>query len=388
MPLPVGCRQKGSNSSGHPVFIAFMESPDSKKSTSPVPVQNQTGKAKKGASKKRKAKRGKKTPAPSGKRLSIIKSSDEREELGKEKTKPEGARAGDVASGDGVGALFRQVVGRASSQVSIGIRHHRRRDRASRARNIARVRLLRFYWKSACREVRRFHSRFTLRKILGFYLGVPAAISLVLCLSFLLAKPPQGVAPDTVSRRKPSAGELVQQIQAALGANDRRTAETAVAELEKNYPNEVRTFVARGTVFAQQKNYDEARKSYLHALELVSGLPPALINLGEIEFATDNYAKAASYYEQAGQRLPNNRLILFRRYLCYSLLKDRSKTEAVMKDLAARPVSVEWYFVRASEALHAGKNAEARQIIAAARALFGEQAAAYQKSLKKIGWLK
>jgi len=360
-----------------------MESSDSKKTDSPVPGQKQARKAK-----KRKTKKRKKSPPPSGKHLTIVKSSDERKELEKEKTKPEKDRAGDAVSREEVDSFFRQVAGRASSQVSNGIRHQRQYGHASQARNVGRVRLLRFYWMSACREARRFHARFTLRQILGFYLGVPAAISLVLCLSLLLAKPPRGVASDGVPRRKPSAGELLQQIQAALGTPDRRAAETAVAELEKFYPNEAGTFVARGTVFAQQKNHDEARKSYLHALELVSGLPPALINLGEIEFATGNYSKAASYYEQAGQRLPSNRLILFRRYLCYSLLKDRSKTEAVMKDLAARPVSVEWYFVRASEALHAGKNAEARQLITAARALFGEQAAAYQESLKKIGWLK
>ena len=342
---------------------------------STVPGQKQSGKAKTEKDK----------PAPSGKHLTIVKSADEREELEKEKSNPEWDREEDLPSGDESDSFFRQVAGRASSQVSTGIRRH---GRSSRARKVGRVRLLRFYWKAAFREVRRFHSRFTLRQILKFYLGVSAGLSLVLCLSFLLAKPPQGVAPDTVSRRKPAAGELAQQVQAALGTHDHRAAETAVAELEKFYPNEPRTFVARGTILAQQKNYDEARKSYLHALELVNGLPPALVNLGELEFATGNYAKAASYYERAGQRLPRNRLILFRRYLCYSLLKDRSKTDGVMKELSCRPVSVEWYFVRASEALHAGKNAEAHRLITAARSLFADQAAAYQESLKKIGWLK
>jgi len=58
-----------------------------------------------------------------------------------------------------------------------------------------------------------------------------------------------------------------------------------------------------------------------------------LINLAEIEFALGNYDKAAGWYEQAGKRLPHNSLILFRRYLCYSLLNDRPKTEMVMKEL-------------------------------------------------------
>ena len=113
-----------------------------------------------------------------------------------------------------------------------------------------------------------------------------------------------------------------------------------------------------------------------------------MINLGEVEFATGNYGLAAAYFEQAGQRLPRNPLIMFRRYLCYSLLDERAKTESVRKELAARPDSVEWYFVQASEALRAGKRSEAQRLITAAGTLFGEQAAAYQESLRKIGWLK
>ena len=250
------------------------------------------------------------------------------------------------------------------------------------------MRLLRFYWKSARREVRRLHARFAPRQVIGFYLGVPAALSLILCLTFFLMKPPRGVTPDTVSRRKPAVTELIQQIQADLKGHDPRAALSSVAALEKYYPDDPRTFVAKGTVFAHQKDYVEARNSYIHALELVKGLPPALINLGEIEFAMGHYELAAGYYEQAAQRLPRNPLIMFRRYLCYSLLNERAKAESIMKELEARPDSVEWYFVQASEALHSGKKAEAGRLITAAGTVFGAQAAAYQESLKKVGWLK
>lgn len=355
----------------------FMEPPDSEKPFFPVSIRAQIGK-----SGKNKAKH-----ASTGGPLSIVKSSDEREEFEREHAKQEHGQRWEADAGDGDSPLFWQVAGRASSHVSTGIRHRRRR-RSSRAGFRRRVRLLRFYWKSARREVRRFHARFAPRQVIGFYLGVTSAVSLILCLSFFLMKPPRGVTPDTVSRRKPSAVELIQQIQADLQGHDQRAALSSVAALEKYYPDDPRTFVAKGTVFAHQKGYDEARNSYIHALELVKGLPPALINLGEIEFAVGNYGLAAGYFEQAGQRLPSNSLILFRRYLCYSLLNERAKTESVMKELASRPDSVEWYFVQASEALHAGKKAEAQRLVTAASALFGEQAAAYQESLRKIGWLK
>jgi len=186
---------------------------------------------------------------------------------------------------------FQDVVSRASSKLSPRLR--RRRGRGARARNIARLRLLKFHLKFALRQARRFHRRFTFRQVLGFYIGVPAAISLILCLVFLLWKPPKGVTPDLVSSRKPSPIELIQEIQVALGAHNPRAAHAAAAGLQKFYPMDPRTFVACGTVSAHEKNYDEARKSFLYALELAHGLAPALINLGEVEFAVGNYGQAA-----------------------------------------------------------------------------------------------
>ena len=348
-----------------------MEPPDSGKPGYSIPIRAQIGKSG----------RSKAKHTSSEGHLSIVKSSDERAELGRE-------HGGEDLGWDGETPLFQQVAGRASSHVSAGIRHRHRRRRSSKNGIARRLRLLRFYRKFARREVRRFHARFTPKQIIGFYLGVPAFISLVFCLSFFLMKPPRGVTPDTVSRRSPAISELIQQIQTDLRGHDSLAAMSGVAELEKDYPKDPRTYVAKGTVSAHQKDYAEARKSYLNALEMVKGLPPALINLGEIEFATGNYGQAAGYFEQAAQRLPRNPLIMFRRYLCYSLLNERAKAESMMKELAGRPDSVEWYFVQASEALRNGKNPEAQRLITAAGTMFGEQAAAYQESFRKIGWLK
>ena len=353
-----------------------MESPESIKPITPATIPK----------KARKKRKKKAVPAPKPKHLTIIKSSAERGDVEKGEKNQNGAAAESPVF-ENRSRFFQKPVLLRSSEVSAGLQSRRRR-RSSRARRLGRIRLLRFHLKFGLRKFRRFHRRFTFRQILGFYIGVPAAISLIFCVAFLLMKPPKGVTPNTVSSRKPSATELVQQIQSALRAKDSRSAHSATEGLETNYPNDPRTFVARGTVFAQEKNYDEARKSYSHALELSPDLAPALINLGEVEFAVGNYGQAAKYYERAGQRLPRNSLILFRRYLCYSLLNDRSRSESVIGELDARPYSVEWYFIQASEAIRAGKNSEAQRFISTAQTLFGEQAAAYQESLKKIGWLK
>jgi tetratricopeptide (TPR) repeat protein len=335
--------------------------------------------------KRAKRRRKKKTAsAAPGKHLSIIKSSAEREGLVKEKQVR--TQRSEVPVGQKKIQTFQEVVSRASSKLSPRLR--RRRGRGARARNVARLRILKFHLKFALRQARRFHRRFTFRQVLGFYIGVPAAISLILCLVFLLWTPPKSVTPDLVSSRKPSLIELIQQIQLALGAHNPRAAEAAAAGLREFYPTDPMTFVACGTVSAHEKNYDEARKSFRRALELVHGLPPALINLGEVEFAVGNYGQAANYYEQAGRSLPRNPLILFRRYLCYSLVNDRPKTEDMLRELNASPYSVEWYFIQASEAYRSGNRPEAKRLTSAATALFGERAMAYQESLKKLGWIK
>jgi len=375
--LGVMIRKYFSNTDGAGcIYNGFVESPRPEKPLSPVSIP------------RRDSQSGEKMvkPASQGKHLSIIKSMGERAEKEKSEDAPE--QEPEPPADNGAAMLFRQVASRGSSQVLPKIRLRRQKGRGRGARNAGCGRLLRFYWKSARREIRRFHARFTPKQIIGFYLGVPAAVSLLLCISFFLMKPPRGVTPETVSRRRPAITELIQQIQSDLQGHDPRAALSVVAELEKDYPKDARTYVTKGTVFAHQKDYGEARKSYLHSLEMVKGLLPALINLGEVEFATGNYGLAAAYFEQAGQRLPRNPLIMFRRYLCYSLLNERAKTESVRKELAARPDSVEWYFVQASEALRAGKRSEAQRLITAAGTLFGEQAAAYQESLRKIGWLK
>ena len=353
-----------------------MGSPDSESPTPPTAKPKQA----------EKALEKKSVPASSLKHLSVVRSSAQREDV--EKDDPQYGWETEQPAAGHTNRRFQEVASRQSSQVSTRVHSQRGNRRSRRARRRGRFRILRFHLRVALRQFRRFHNRFTFRQVLGFYIGVPACLSLALCLVFLFGKPPAAVTPGLVSHRKPSAVELVQQIQSALGRHDSRSAHSAVAGLEELYPKDPRTYVARGTVFANEKNYDEARLSYLHALELVRDLPPALINLGEVEFAIGNYSQAADYYERAGQRLPSNSLILFRRYLCYSLLKDRTKTEGVMKELSARPDTVEWYFIQASESVRAGKNSEAQRLVATAKTLFGEQAAAYQESLKKIGWLK
>ena len=335
-----------------------------------------------GKAKKRTRKKKNKSAAPA-RHLTIIKSPAERDGQAERKPGPKAESGGEVD--DSPAMLFRQRVGRGSSKVSNEMLYH---PRLASSSNRGGLRWLRFYRKLAGRNVRRFHKRFTLAQILGVYIGVPAMISLSLCLSMLLAQPTPRAAARPAEHSILPPAELVREVQAALTSQDGRKAKAALAELEKYYPNDPRTFVAGGTVFAHEKKYDEARERYLRALELTSNLPSALINLGEIEFTTGNYPKAAGYYEQAARRLQHNPLVLFRRYLCYSLLGERVKATTVAEQLRLQPNSVEWYFTQASEALRSGNKQEAQRTIATARTLFGERAAAYQESLRKIGWLK
>ena len=354
----------------------FMASPDSKKSISPVPIWKPVNKDPK---KKGKAR---------AKLLTIVGTVGGGVLPEKRKKKRKRSKDAGAAADEHTGQVFRQVVNRNSLQAATEMVSHPRLSDPIRTTEVSRTRWTLFYLKLARRQIRRFHGRFSFRQMLGFYIGVPLGIALILCAAFFLAKPPKGVTPHKVTERIPSAIELVRQIQTALEAHDFPAAQAPLSDLEKYYPQDPRTFVAGGTIFAHEKNYDAARKYYVQALELSPGLPASLINLGEIEFATGNYSKAAEYYQKARRSVPHNALITFRLYLCYSLLNDPANAGGARSELATRPDSPEWYFVLASEDLRAGKKSEALQLISTAKAMYGTQAEAYFSSLKNIGWLK
>lgn len=345
---------------------------------------------KKGAPKRPRKTGKKKKPKAETKHLSIIRSVAERENLatGGQPKKP--AATSPESPADEPTRFFREVSARRSVQPAEVTQSRPRkigRTIAPKARPDT-LRLLGFRLKVARRHIRRFHSRYTPRQILAFYLGVPASLSLLVCIGFLLNQPPAADPAQRTGIHEQKPEELIQIIQAGLKNPASGNLEAASLDFIGRFPNDPRASVARGTVLAFQKNYSEARKFYLRALELSPGLASALLNLGELEFHEKNYQQAAAYYRQAAQKAANNPVIYFRLYLCYSLLNDHAAVAATMEKFPIRPFSVEWYFVQASEALHNGRKPEAERLIATARSLFGERAGAYQESLEQIGWIK
>lgn len=257
---------------------------------------------------------------------------------------------------------------------------------AKRMAHERRMRLLRLSPKFARRGIRRFHARFKTWQILAFYIGIPVAISLVCCLFFMLA--PAGERVRAASPKAPPAGALIDEVLTAVQAGDVDRAETSASKLVELYPGDSRSYIAQGAIFAQQHRYDEARVAFQTALKLSPDLLPAKMNLAELEFAVGSYAEATKYYEAISGEVGSNPLVWFRLYLCYELSGRAAEARELVAKNRFRPQSVEWFFVKASEALQAGDRGAAQKYVTSARTLFGKKAEAYETSLKNIGWLK
>ena len=286
---------------------------------------------------------------------------------------------------------FRDMASRRSAAMAAAVAATTPPTRISRraARRLAherRLRLLRLAPKFARRGIRRFHARFRPWQILAFYIGVPVVISLFCCLFVMFT--PKGERVRTTSPKAPPAGAFIDDVLAAVQNGDVDRAEVAVSKLVELYPKDPRSFIAQGAVLAQQHKYSEARVAFQTALNVSPDLVPAKMNLAELEFAVGAYAEATKYYEAVSGELGSNPLVWFRLYLCYELSGRTADARELTAKNRFRPQSVEWFFVKASEALKAGDRGAAQKYVTSARTLFGKKAEAYETSLRNIGWLK
>jgi len=324
-------------------------------------------------------KNDKRKKGPEGKHLTIIGARD-KSSTSEQDQKPR-------AFGTEPDQSFRAMVQRGSGGVSAEKAAPKISKRAEqRAAAARRRRLFRLWPKFARRSIRRFHGRFRLWQILLFYIGLPLAVSVFFCFS-LLFRPSGAETVKRIAPGGPTPGVMISGVLTALSEGDRERAGELASRLVEAYPNDPRSLIARGAVFAERQEYDQARMDFHRALEISPALIPAKMNLGELEFAVGNYAEATRHYESVAGSMQTNPVIPFRLYLCFSLTGRYPEALGLIEAGRFRPQSAEWFFVQAAEALRAGKPAEARGYISTAKTLFGKKADAYETSLKKIGWL-
>lgn len=262
-----------------------------------------------------------------------------------------------------------------------------RKKRQARLLQPLIVRRLQAFGWVARRKVSRLHRTFPIWAVALFYLALAGTAC------FLLARPllrPVPVSTEVVTLPPPAKGglaESIAEITRLISEKDFSRALASAEQLETEYPDDARIFMAKGAVFAGQRAYPEALAAFQKALQLAPSSAAATMNLAEIQFVMGRYAEAESLYRKLFAAQPKNTLLIFRLYLCAHLLKNPEAAAALFRSPAIGMQSLEWYYMQGTEALFAGNKSEGIKTIEQARILFGAKTKPYDKTLARLGLL-
>ena len=90
--------------------------------------------------------------------------------------------------------------------------------------------------------------------------------------------------------------KLEKQIDDAYGKNDKKKLETLITKYVNEFPNNADYLNRLGVLYTNQKNYSEAEKWYLKAID--KGSLIAVSNLAYNYIELEDYAKAIKYYKE------------------------------------------------------------------------------------------
>ena len=97
--------------------------------------------------------------------------------------------------------------------------------------------------------------------------------------------------------------KLEKQIDDAYGKNDKKKLETLITKYVNEFPNNADYLNRLAVLYTNQKNYSEAEKWYLKAIE--KGNFTAISNIAYLYFEKKDYEKSIKYYKEY-QKLVDN----------------------------------------------------------------------------------
>lgn len=256
--------------------------------------------------------------------------------------------------------------------------------RQRRKRSLFRRRMEARWWMVP-RKITRVHRSFPLRVVAGFYLGIVLIFCLVIGGTVVLSQQ----KPVTYQIDPPAAKETppLQEISTLIAAKDY---DKAMAELQKSLtsePRNPRVHVMHGAVLAARRQYPEARAAFQKALDLSPGSVATMFNLAEIEFVLGDYASAGDLYAKLRPQMPDNKILLYRQYLCALMTKNEEDAQRILNSPLLPAQSPEWFYITAARNLHEGKKAEGERLVQQARLLFGDKVRPHDQTLQRLGLL-
>jgi predicted Zn-dependent protease len=167
--------------------------------------------------------------------------------------------------------------------------------------------------------------------------------------------------------------------QAAL-----KKAETA----KKLAPGNAEALNAQGAALVELKRYDEAAKALAAAVAADPNSLPPRYNQAEMLAMQKKYADAAAEFGLLETQFGPQPLLKYKIFLCKLLAGDTDDAAAELRGLRYPEDGAAWYFAHIADQLAAGQRSEAKRLLAAAKAIHGDETITYLESLQESGLLK
>jgi len=235
------------------------------------------------------------------------------------------------------------------------------------------------------RKIARAHRRFPLPAVAGFYLAGVLAASLVIGGVVLLGR--QDPVTHKIAPPAHKEADALKEISALIAAKDYDAAMKALQGPLAAEPGNPRVHVMHGALLAARRQYPEAREAFKKALELSPGSTATMFNLAEIEFVLGHYAEAGVLYAKLRPLMPDNKILLYRQYLCALMTNNDEDARRIQESTLLPAQSPEWFYINAARCFHEGNKAEGQRLVDQARLLFGEKVRPHDQTLQRLGLL-
>lgn len=234
------------------------------------------------------------------------------------------------------------------------------------------------------RKISRVHRVYPARNIAAFYLLLAAVLCLALGRAAFLVRASSAPIVSLDGQKKNFDSEF-SHLNALISARKFAEADDLARELETVDPDDIRLLTARGVLASAQGDSEAARRYFTKANTLVPGMVPIIVNLAENEFVTGRYREAEVHYRKILVEQPANLRAILRLYFCARLQQEPQDAARYLELTAPYPNSLEWFYIRAADALFEGRTEKGGELLEKARALFGDATAPYDKTLVRLG---
>lgn len=205
------------------------------------------------------------------------------------------------------------------------------------------------FWKTS-RPLRAFHHRVPAAMLVVLYLGLLGALSALLILLVLPAQPPVAPLPEAAS----------------------------------SVPAPATTPAEKKLTFQPDPQAGKAAR----ALTLRDGSERTMTaQMADIEFRAGNYEEAEKLYRVLFPKSDTKPFMGYRIYVCCLLREEREKADDLLPRLARiGGETPAWLYAKATRAYRDGRPEEAAELLAEARALYGDKCVEYNGTLRLLGY--